>query len=417
MMALLGSQRSVGCRPCRRQHGNHMPLKSVPCSRAAQRPAALCICITPAVRMAEQRRASAPRIPARGAPLIAYATAAPAELQHGLWEPDPGRLHDEMISRFRSADLDGNGVIDGHELRLLLEGFEDGKVAPNEHWLTDEEVNSVMRQYDADGDGSITMEEFEHLAKDGVLLHGTLQQYSEAFEAVDSDHDGLVTAAELRKLLSDCDSALDSCTIADEFDNFDEEHTGKIGFYQFLRMFRQHLIDLESVVAYLHKPVPAESTIDAAPPPPAAGVEPGQVKEIESEEELDEIIKADSRPLVLLAGFTWCRPCKGLQMPFQKLAEKYKGVKFVKFYGNANENTKRLFRDRLKARATPTLALFDANGHMGHTHSGANKSRLEFYLREFIGETDSETVYPPYQLTEKELEERNAAAAAGNAAA
>lgn len=88
-----------------------------------------------------------------------------------------------------------------------------------QHWLTDDEVNSVMRQYDADGelavrrvltatttedvsghhrkctcgtagDGSITMEEFEHLAKDGVLLHGTLQQYSEAFEAVDSDHDG-----------------------------------------------------------------------------------------------------------------------------------------------------------------------------------------------------------------------------------
>jgi Ca2+-binding EF-hand superfamily protein len=40
------------------------------------------------------------------------------------------------------------------------------------------------------GDGSITMEEFEHLAKDGVLLHGTLQQYSDAFEAVDNDHDG-----------------------------------------------------------------------------------------------------------------------------------------------------------------------------------------------------------------------------------
>lgn len=34
------------------------------------------------------------------------------------------------------------------------------------------------------------MEEFELLAKDGVLLHGTLHQYSEAFEAVDSDHDG-----------------------------------------------------------------------------------------------------------------------------------------------------------------------------------------------------------------------------------
>lgn len=73
----------------------------------------------------------------------------------------------------------------------------------------------------------------------------------------------------------------------------------------------------------------------------------------------------------------------------------------LQFYGNANENTKRLFRDRLKARATPTLAMFDADGEMRHQHSGANKSRLEFYLREFIGETSSETVYPPYQLTGK----------------
>ena len=72
---------------------------------------------------------------------------------------------------------------------------------------------------------------------------------------------------------------------------------------------------------------------------------------------------------------------------------------FPQFYGNANENTKRLFRDRLKARATPTLAMFDADGEMRHSHSGANKSRLEFYLREFIGETSSETIYPPYQLT------------------
>lgn len=71
----------------------------------------------------------------------------------------------------------------------------------------------------------------------------------------------------------------------------------------------------------------------------------------------------------------------------------------MQFYGNANENTKRLFRDRLKARATPTLALFDGSGRMGHTHSGANKSRLEFYLREFIGETDSDTMYPAYNLT------------------
>lgn len=31
-------------------------------------------------------------------------------LTYRLWEPDPEKLHDEMIARFKAADLDGNGV-------------------------------------------------------------------------------------------------------------------------------------------------------------------------------------------------------------------------------------------------------------------------------------------------------------------
>lgn len=49
------------------------------------------------------------------------------------------------------------------------------------------------------------------------------------------------------------------------------------------------------------------------------------MKEIEGEEELDDILKADARPVVLLAGFTWCRPCKvsrgHLAMQFNELLE------------------------------------------------------------------------------------------------
>ncbi len=49
--------------------------------------------------------------------------------------------------------------------------------------------------------------------------------------------------------------------------------------------------------------------------------------------------------------------------PYGKLAERYSdNAKFLKFYGNANENTKSLFRDRLKARATPTLCFFTSDG-------------------------------------------------------
>lgn len=59
----------------------------------------------------------------------------------------------------------------------------------------------------------------------------------------------------------------------------------------------------------------------------------------------------------------WMLPCRALLTPYGKLAERYSDkAKFIKFYGNANENTKSLFRDRLKARATPTLCFFNSKG-------------------------------------------------------
>ena len=59
--------------------------------------------------------------------------------------------------------------------------------------------------------------------------------------------------------------------------------------------------------------------------------------------------------------------CRALLTPYGKLADRYSGkAKFLKFYGNANENTKSLFRDRLQARATPTLSFFNSSGMAFH---------------------------------------------------
>lgn len=45
---------------------------------------------------------------------------------------------------------------------------------------------------------------------------------------------------------------------------------------------------------------------------------PGELIEIESEEELDRLLTEDSESLtVLLASLTWCRPCKTLAKPLQ----------------------------------------------------------------------------------------------------
>lgn len=310
-----------------------------------------------------------------------------------------------LVQKFRQADKDGNGVIDRSELATLLSSFEDGAEEAKEAWLTDEEVDKILKAYDEDGNGTLEFAQFKNLAKDGVLLHGTIQQYSEAFDKVDSDGDGKITAEQLATMFGDVGGNVDKKRIQQEFKDYDVSQTGTIGFYEFLRMFRRHLLDIESVIQFMHTPLPDGLEGSSS----ALGMRPGEVREIEAEEELDQLIVSDERLTILLAGFTWCRPCRALLMPYGKLAERYRDdAKFIKFYGNANENTKALFRDRLKARATPTICFFNKQGDMVHQHSGGNKQKLEFYLREAVG-ASGETEYPPYQLTEKELADRASA--------
>ena len=49
-----------------------------------------------------------------------------------------------------------------------------------------------------------------------------------------------------------------------------------------------------------------------------AGTQPGEIVEIESEEELDRILQERKDSLIVLLGsLTWCRPCKTLAKPMQ----------------------------------------------------------------------------------------------------
>ena len=46
--------------------------------------------------------------------------------------------------------------------------------------------------------------------------------------------------------------------------------------------------------------------------------QPGEIVEIESEEELDSILQERKDTLIVLLGsLTWCRPCKTLAKPLQ----------------------------------------------------------------------------------------------------
>ncbi|KAF5833967.1 thioredoxin-like protein [Dunaliella salina] len=117
-------------------------------------------------------------------------------------------------------------------------------------------------------------------------------------------------------------------------------------------------------------------------------------------QELDEALAGagDGKIVIVFSALTWCRPCKGMQRPAHKLAERYKdSTVWMKLFGNANEQTKTLFKDRLKIRSTPSFIIFK-DGEVAYTQTGTNKEKLEAGIREVLGadhpKLPQELVYP-----------------------
>eukprot|EP01023_Acetabularia_acetabulum_P044590 TRINITY_DN4480_c2_g2_i1.p1 TRINITY_DN4480_c2_g2~~TRINITY_DN4480_c2_g2_i1.p1 ORF type:complete len:313 (+),score=83.12 TRINITY_DN4480_c2_g2_i1:151-1089(+) len=297
-----------------------------------------------------------------------------------------------MKTKFASADLDGNGVIDREELRALLESTESGSAYLTTRWILDEDVDEIMKVYDVDDSGDISFDEFVKLVDDGILLEGTFQEYEDAFNAADSSGNGKLGATELARLFQNLGEPLTYEELLKIMTKYDKDESGQIEFEEFLRMFRDKALKLDDMLEYI-KMVPKESSPNggtAVQPIPRRHqvTHPGQVMMIFSEEELNELL--DDKPeklAVIFAGLTWCRPCKGIQRPYQKLAEAYNDVKFIKFYGNANDNTKNLFKNRLKARASPSF-FFIRNGEIVSSHTGANKIKLEGNLRNALSQEE-----------------------------
>eukprot|EP01024_Parvocaulis_polyphysoides_P061484 TRINITY_DN6811_c0_g5_i1.p1 TRINITY_DN6811_c0_g5~~TRINITY_DN6811_c0_g5_i1.p1 ORF type:complete len:409 (+),score=55.72 TRINITY_DN6811_c0_g5_i1:62-1288(+) len=297
-----------------------------------------------------------------------------------------------MKKKFTAADLDGNGVIDREELRALLESTESGNVYLTTRWILDEDVEEIMNAYDVDSSGDISFDEFVKLCEDGILLEGTLQEYEDAFKSADASSNGKLGATELARLFQNLGEPLTYEELVKVMMKYDKDESGQIEFEEFLRMFRDKALKLDDMLDYI-KMVPKQSSQDGGtlvqPIPRKHQVShPGQVMMIFSEEELNELLADGADKLaVIFAGLTWCRPCKAIQRPYQKLAEAYNDVKFIKFYGNANDDTKNLFKNRLKVRASPSF-FFIRNGEIVSSHTGANKTKLETNLRKALNKEE-----------------------------
>lgn len=292
----------------------------------------------------------------------------------------------DLEQRFKMADIDGSGRIDREELKVLLESVEGGLAYPlmvAEGWLPEDALDRAMEKYDVDKSGDIDFEEFKQLVYDGMLLEGAIQEYEDAFNAVDDSGNGSIGATELATLFKNLGSPLSMEKVAEVFMRYDKDESGQIEFGEFLAMFQDQLLDLKKVQAWLASRGDDVWEWGGAASSLLQTVE-GNVSVIFSEQELEEALaKNPDKLVVLFCGLTWCRPCKGVGKPYEKLAAQYaKSAVFLKLFGNANAGCKRMFKS-FKIRSTPSFLYFRAGELMGSS-TGANKVRLETNLRSHL---------------------------------
>lgn len=329
----------------------------------------------------------------------------PWNCSEDTWSEESHKTMHRLIQMFKSADADGDGVIGFHDLRGLLERVGDGSEPVPMHWLTDEDIQAVIKQYDTNGDGVIQWEEFVAMAQDNIFLSGKLSEYRDAFRAVDAGGNGTISATELYRLFERLEHPITYDQLVKIMERYDVDQSGMIDFGEFLRMFRNELLDLQEILQYVKISPRATPTPTAAPPsPPTARPETpsGAVTTFFSAHELELILHASTGRLVVVeASLTWCKPCKTFQPTYEKLAAHYKNVTFLKFYGNSNDSTKHLFKEILKARSTPAFFIF-LDGQAVNSCTGANGSRLEHHIRKSLPAGKApEAMLPEYEEEEK----------------
>ena len=84
--------------------------------------------------------------------------------------------------------------------------------------------------------------------------------------------------------------------------------------------------------------------------------------------------------VVVNASMSWCRHCKSMIRPMERLAEAYPDLKFLKFYGNANPNLKALFKNRLRSRGVPAFYVYKG-GKVGGMRSNNTAVRAKCWVR------------------------------------
>ncbi|KAL8535895.1 hypothetical protein ACS0TY_011516 [Phlomoides rotata] len=135
------------------------------------------------------------------------------------------RFEEELEQVFNKFDANGDGRICAAELGSIMRSLG--------HEATAEELQLMIAEVDADGDGFINLEEFIELNTKGIDHDEVQENLKHAFSVFDIDKNGMISAEELQNVLK---SLGEECTFEDcrkMISGVDSDGKGSINFDEF----------------------------------------------------------------------------------------------------------------------------------------------------------------------------------------
>ncbi|KAL5008434.1 hypothetical protein ScPMuIL_014015 [Solemya velum] len=140
----------------------------------------------------------------------------------------------EKVEEYREAfymfDKDGDGRITAKELGTVLRSLGQNPTAI--------EIRDMINEVDSDGNGTIEFNEFlVMMAKKHSEQHD-MHEITDAFKVFDTNGDGLISALELRQVMTNLGEKLTDKEVDDMIKEADLDGDGQINYKEFIRMMK-----------------------------------------------------------------------------------------------------------------------------------------------------------------------------------
>ncbi|VAH90406.1 unnamed protein product [Triticum turgidum subsp. durum] len=145
------------------------------------------------------------------------------------------QLTDDQIAEFKEAfslfDKDGDGCITTKELGTVMRSLGQNP--------TEAELQDMINEVDADGNGTIDFPEFLNLMARKMKDTDSEEELKEAFRVFDKDQNGFISAAELRHVMTNLGEKLTDDEVDEMIREADVDGDGQINYEEFVKVMMQ----------------------------------------------------------------------------------------------------------------------------------------------------------------------------------